>query len=522
MDWSGLQPDRRRLLLGAGVAALAPRVTWAQAVFSETPFRLGVASGDPAPDGFVIWTRLAPRPLEPHGGMPMTPVAVQYEVAADDQFKTVVAKGESIARPELAHSVHLEVAGLSPNRPYWYRFIIGRERSNVGRARTLPAADAALDHLRFVAAGCQNYQDGYFTAYRRIAEEDLDFVWHYGDYIYEARARLTAVDGAGLPIAPVRSHVGDEPFSLDDYRTRYAQYKLDPDLQAAHAAHSWWVTWDDHEIVNDWAGNHDVQDGAPPEVFDLRRQAAAQAYYEHMPLRASAFPHGPLIQIYRHAQYGQLLSTFFLDTRQFRQPQPCGDGLKAICAEARRTDARIMNPEQEAWLFDGLSQGGGWKLIANQIMMMPLDRQLDAAGPPLQSMDTWSGYASARDRLLAHLQDGAIRNVVVATGDEHQNFAGELRHGGQAGPSVAVEFVATSISSGGDGHDQRPGTDVILRKNPHVQFMNDRRGYIVCDVTPQTWTTHYRVLDKVTTPNGQLTTTASFAIQRDKPGLDRV
>lgn len=508
----------RRGVLGGGLAAgvVLPRAGLAQPAFASDPFTLGVASGDPAPDGFVIWTRLAPRPLEPHGGLPMQPLAVRYEVAADEGFRSIVARGESLARPELGHSVHVELAGLQPARPYWYRFTAGGAQSPAGRGRTLPAPGARLAQVRFAAAGCQNYEDGFYTAYRRLAEEDLDFLWHYGDYIYEG-----AGAPAGSPPKPgkARRHLADEPYSLDDYRLRYAQYKLDPDLQAAHAAHSWWVTWDDHETDNNWASQYD-QDGTPPEVFNLRRQAAAQAYYEHMPLRRTAFPHGTQIQIYRQASYGDLLDCHFLDTRQFRDDQPCGDNFKPVCPEALDPKRTIMGPEEERWLFDALARSERrWNLIAQQVMMMPLDRRTTEAGPPIWNMDSWAGYPAARRRLLDHLQQANIRNVVVTTGDEHQNYAGELRAGDGTGPVQAVEFVATSISSGGDGHDLRPGSERILADNPHLKFINDQRGYVTCEVGREVWRADYMVLDAVSRPGGKLARRASFTVERGAPGL---
>jgi alkaline phosphatase D len=502
--------NRRTILGGLAATCAAPGILRAQ--FVETPFRLGVASGDPSPDGFVIWTRLAPRPLDLHGGMPMTAVSVNYEVAEDDRFRTIVAKGETSARPELGHSVHVEIAGLRPNRPYWYRFMAGRERSLTGRARTLPQLGIALDRVRFVAAGCQNYENGLFTAYRGIAAEELDFFWHYGDYIYESRGTAVVTDKSGLPVPVVREHAGDEPYSLDDYRRRYAQYKLDTDLQAAHAAHSWWVTWDDHETDNNWAGDHD-QDGTPPEIFNLRRQAAAQAYYENMPLRKTSFPRGTAIQIYRQASYGNLLDAHFLDTRQFRMDQPCGDNLRPVCAEALATDRTIMGATEERWLLDGLATSNArWKLIANQVMMMPLDRRTDDTSAPIWNMDSWAGYPAARQRLMNHLQSHQVKNVVVTTGDEHQNFVGELRGGNGDGPVVAVEFVATSISSGGDGSDKRAGADKILADNPHLKFTNDQRGYIVCDVGRDVWNTELKVMDTVTHAGGTLSVRKKFSI----------
>jgi alkaline phosphatase D len=505
--------SRRAVIGGLGASLAAPGLIRAQTV-SDTAFTLGIASGDPSPDGFVIWTRLAPKPLELHSGLRMNKMTVAWEVASDERFATVVAKGEEIARPELGHSVHVEVAGLQPNRPYWYRFASGGSVSAVGKARTLPLLGAALDHVRFIAGGCQNYEQGYWTAYRRLAEEpDVDFFWHYGDYIYE---------GTGFHKADakpsVRTHFADEPYSLDDYRARYAQYKLDPDLQAAHAAHTWWVTWDDHETDNNWASQYD-QDGTPPEVFNLRRQASAQAYYENMPLRRSSFPHGTAIQVYRNAAYGDLLDCWFLDTRQFRDDQPCDDNLKPVCPQALDPKRTIMGAQEEAWLFNGLAKGKRrWNLIANQVMMMQLDRREMDGKAELWNMDSWGGYPAARKRLLQHLQTHKINNVVVATGDEHQNFVGELRDRVTEGAALATEFLGTSISSAGDGIDVGPRTPAMLAHNPHLKMVNSQRGYVVHDVGRERWDATFKVLDKVSTPGGKLSTRAKFSVARGKPG----
>lgn len=509
-------PHRRALLGGLTATLAAPSIIRAQTT-SDTPFTLGVASGDPSPDGFVLWTRLAPKPLELHSGMAMTKAAVSWEVATDAAFASVVAHGEEIARPELGHSVHAEVTGLQPNRPYFYRFHMGAATSPIGRAKTLPALGASLDHVRFIAGGCNNYENGWFTAYRRLSEEpDVDFFWHYGDYIYE---------GTGVRHRPndkfVRPHHADEPYSLDDYRARYAQYKLDPDLQAAHAALTWWVTWDDHETDNNWASRYD-QDGTPPDIFDLRRQASAQAYYENMPLRRTSFPHGTAIQIFRQASYGDLLDCWFLDTRQFRDDQPCGDNMKTVCPEALDPKRTIMGAEEERWLFNGLAKGKRrWNLIANQVMMMPLDRRQGDGDAPLWNMDSWAGYPAARKRLLDHLQAQKIRNVVVTTGDEHQNFASELRTRGTEGPALATEFLGTSITSGGDGQDLNPRNVAILKHNPHCPFINSQRGYVVHDVGRERWDATFKVLDKVTTKDGTLSTRAKFSVARGQPGLQK-
>ncbi len=515
--------SRRALLRsvgGLGALAAMPLLSHealAQPIFRIYPFQLGVAAGDPQPDGFVIWTRLAPEPLERGYGMPSQPVQVQWEVAADASFRTVARSGTAVARPELGHSVHVEVTGLEPGRPYWYRFVAGNERSLYGRARTTPAAGADLPRVRFGVAGCHHYEQGYFTGFRKLAAEpDLDFVFHYGDYIYEYRGERLA-NGATGPIETIRQHESGEIYSLDDYRWRYAQYKMDADLQAAHAAAAWFTTWDDHEVDNNWVGDLD-QDGTPPELFRLRRQAAAQAYYENMPLRARSFPVGPSLQLYRRASYGRLLDLNLLDTRQYRTDQPCGDEWAGACPEVARSDAQVLGTGQERWLLDSLSGSKArWKVLAQQIMMMDLDRvQGEARG---YNLDSWAGYDVPRDRLLRHVRDRRIDNVVVLTGDEHQNFAGELHLDGAAAAArpIATEFVATSISSGGDGQDQRPDMAEIQRANGQLKFNNAQRGYVVCDVTPERWTSEFRVLDKVTDRQGTISTRARLAVAAGDP-----
>ncbi len=510
--------DRRRLLLGAaalgGISAL-PAAGLAQAVSGDTPFTLGIASGDPWPDGFVIWTRLAPKPLDWHSGMSFAPkgVPVTWEVASDDAFKTVVQKGETVAYAELGHSIHVEVAGLQPLRPYWYRFTYNGIQSPIGRAKTAPVPGAKLDRIRFAAVGCQQYDAGFYTAYRHVSEEqDLDFVFHYGDYIYEA----VYGDESKKP-----RHVGsDEPFSLDDYRRRYALYKLDPDLQAAHANFSWWVTLDDHEIQDNWAGVWDKY-LTPPDIFLLRRQAAFQAYYENMPLRKSSMPRGPDIQLYRKAVYGDLLNANFMDTRQFRTDQPCNDGFKVYCQGAFDPKQQMINGAEDAWLADSLrNTDTRWNLIAQQVMMMDLDRRNrpDAGSEPIYNMDSWTGYPLAQQKMVDHFK--GLGNVVVVTGDEHQNFAGELRERGREGQALAIEFVATSISAGGNGSDSRKGTDILKSYNPELVFENDNRGYVVCDVTRNEWRTDYRVLDYVHEQGAPVKTRASFVVERGDPKIN--
>src|SRR6478672_3986186 len=506
--------SRRGLLLGlgaGGVLASSSRQALADPVFAEYPFQLGVAAGDPAPDGFVIWTRLAPRPLEIGNGMPSQPVPVKWEVATDRGFSNTVQKGEAIALPEMAHAVHVEVEGLEPGREYFYRFIAGTERTATGRAKTAPAAGSAVAHARFGVLGCQAYEQGFYTAHRKAAAEDLDFVYCYGDYIYEGRGSRTYT-GSGGTVENPRQHFGGECYSLDDYRRRYAQYKLDTDLQASHAAAAWYVTWDDHEVQNNWVSDQDP-DEVPPEIFLLRRQAAAQAFYEHMPLRRSAFPRGSQMQLYRQSSWGDLLDLNFLDTRQYRSNQPCDDAWASTCAGVSARDADVLGQAQEAWLYRNLDQSlAHWKVLGQQIMVMDLDRK---EGPEAgYNLDTWAGYSIPRQRLLDRLRERRIGNTIVLTGDEHQNYAGELYRDSRnpEGAPIASEFVVTSISSSGDGQDQRAEGRRIIADNPFLKFNNAQRGYVVCDVTPERWQTEFKVLDKVSEKGGVLTTRTKLAV----------
>jgi alkaline phosphatase D len=511
--------NRRQFLTAAAIAPAigAPAILHAQTLFARYPFSLGVTSGDPAPDGFVIWTKLAPEPLEPHGGMPMTPVTVKWEVASDDRFKTIVAGGEAIARPELGHSVHVEVTGLQADRPYYYRFTLGADRSTRGRARTLPLASASPTALKFGVAGCQNYEDGLFTAYRHLArEDDLAFVYHYGDFIYEYTQRGPDYDKDGLPVPVVRNHVGQDCFDLTDFRLRYAQYLSDYDLQAARAKHTWFPTFDDHEVQNNWVGDIDGKDSSN-DAFRFRRMAGMQAWYEYMPVRAAMAPrNGVITNMYREARYGDLLAIDFLDTRSFRTDQPCDDGFKTFCAGIDDPKAQVISAEEESWLLRNLARKDAkWNCVAQQVMMMSLDRRrYPDEKEKIYNLDSWAGYEAQRKRLLARMR--GLDNVVVLTGDEHQNFAGLLDDGDR---TVAVEFVSTSISSGGDGSDLRANSDRMFSNNSQLKFLNDQRGYLVCEVTPDAWASRFMVMDQVSQPGGAISKRATLTVPRGEPGL---
>lgn len=472
------------------------------------PFSLGVASGDPTPTGVVLWTRLAPEPLA-GGGMPRERTAVRWEVAADEGFRRPVRNGEVLALPELGHSVHVELDGLEPARTYWYRFISGGEASPVGRTRTAPAPGAPVERFRFAFASCQHYAAGYYTAYRHMAAEELDLVVHLGDYIYES----------GIHESAPRQHNGPEILTLGHYRNRYALYKGDPDLQAAHAAFPWIVTPDDHEVDNDYA-DEIPQDDVPPEVFLLRRAAAYQAYYEHMPLRRSSFPRGPDIPLYRRIHIGGLAEFNVLDTRQYRSDQPCARVVQLPCPAVFDPRRTILGDPQESWLLDGLAGSSAtWKVLANQVPVAPVDR---VEGPDVGfNMDKWNGYVADRERLLGFIRDRRIANPVVITGDAHRNWLAELKGDlrDASSESLGVEFVGTSISSGGDGADTNPRGEALLRDNPHVKFYNEQRGYVRCTLTPRQWRSDYRVVPFVTRPGAPVGTRASFVMEAGRPGV---
>ncbi len=486
----------------------------AQMAFQAYPFALGVASGDPWPDGVVLWTRLAPAPLE-GGGMPMVPVEVGWEVATERSFRQIVQKGVAVARPELGHSVHVEVGGLEPAREYFYRFRAGREVSQIGRTKTAPAAGAAVDELRFAVCGCSHYEHGLFTVYRHIARQQFDFVFHTGDYIYEGRAN----NGQNDP--RVREHLGHELYTLDDYRRRYAQYKMDPDLRAAHASAPFIVTWDDHEVDNDYAGDVDESNDTPPAVFRLRRAAAYQAFYEAMPVRAASLPAGPDMRLYRHLAFGSLLDLSALDTRQYRSDQACGGGSVSDCSAAAAADRTMLGAAQERWLFDHLANTRAtWTILGQQVPTFARDYVGTAPDGRFQ-MDKWDGYTAARDRLFARLAETRAPNPVVLSGDVHVHYAADLHRdfGRPESPLVGVELTNTSITSGGDGAEVAGAWDVLQRHNPHLRFNSARRGYIACTATPASLRADFRVVDRVSMPDAPERSAGLWVVEAGRPGL---
>lgn len=508
----------RRLFLAYGAALsslpIAAQTTRGEAAptFSSDPFSMGVASGDPDHHSVVLWTRLAPEPLVPGGGMPRQAVNVNWEIASDDAMRTIVASGTTVATPSLGHSVHVEVEGLRPDSWYWYRFRTGDAQSVVGRTRTLPGPNVMPRELRFAVASCQNFEQGLFTAYQQMANDDVDLVFHLGDYIYEYQA------GRG---GKVRTHIGPEIEALNDYRIRYSQYRLDPLLKGMHALCPWFLTWDDHEFDNNCAAHISEEPGIDPVQYLIRRANAYQAYYEMMPLRRRSLPRGDDMTLYRRASFGRLAELVVLDTRQYRTDQPNNDKKSPINAEALRSTNSLLGRRQRNWLYQKLiTSKSTWNVLAQQVMMgMVGFRQGEEEA--IYSMDQWPGYAAERMQLARFLDERQISNPVVLTGDIHSHWANELRVDDRQadGKVVATEFVGTSISSGGNGTERTKDHDQLLADNACIKFHNRERGYIRCTVTPENWKSDYMVVDDILKPGGKVFPRASFVVEAGDPSI---
>jgi alkaline phosphatase D len=549
--------SRRQVLRRFGaVAALAASpaiIQAAPAILRGRPgdevasdlFSLGVGSGDPTCDSVVLWTRLAPDPLN-GGGMPARPVPVKYRVARDRRFLQVVDRGVTLALPESGHAVHVTLENLEPNTWYWYEFEAMGARSRVGRTRTFPAPWQRVQKMRFAFASCQDFTAGYYAAYRDMLAQQLDFFVHVGDYIYEGGA-------SSSPILPGRVHQGSEIFSVDDYRNRYALYRLDEDLQNLHASLPMLCTWDDHEVDNNYAGLT-AEEGAPfsGAEFAQRRRNAYDVYRETMPLRPKSrilTPQGNL-RIFRDFEFGSLANIYLLDTRQFRSDQPAVDGFGSTDPDSVAVEpvfgeklydaagieseaATLMGQQQEYWLADRLYDSRAqWNVIAQQIMMMPWNLRLagrkqvelnpSLPAPQkaailalidnvanLYNVDAWDGYPAARRRVLDIVSRSGARNPVVLSGDIHAAWAANLLKdfsNPAASDMVAGEFTCSSITSTFVGADPRPGHLVVsasLPDNPHINYFNALyRGYCICDVDAKRWRTTYRaVLGNPLDPN---------------------
>lgn len=515
------QPSRRAILAGAAgaltwagvqTAAAAPADPATHPTKSGYLFALGVASGEPLPDSVVLWTRLAPDPLD-GGGMTPAPVPVRWEIAEDEAMRRIVRRGATVAHAAWAHSVHVEANGLAPGRVYWYRFSARGEASPIGRTRTAPAASAKVAQLRFAAACCQDFQNGYYSAYRHMAREDLDFVLHLGDYIYEYGANPQRT----------RQHRGGETVTLADYRNRYAQYRADPDLQAAHAAFPWLSITDDHEVENDYADDQSEK-RTPRAAFLARRAAAYRAYYEHMPLRPAMAPRGAAFPLHRRRRFGDLVDLFLLDERQFRSDQACPGprwGGQVVnpdkCAELADPRRTMLGAAQERWLFQGLSRPTGrWTVLGQQLLMASLIQPMQNGELGVWT-DGWDGYPAARRRLADRLVAAKVPNPVVLGGDIHSFWVTDIKqdYRDPRAPTIASEFVATSISSSALPQSIAEAG----MKLAHIRLAEARwRGYLRCTVTPQSWRTDLQTVDTVARPEAVLSTLKSFVVEAGRPG----
>ncbi|WP_405808631.1 alkaline phosphatase D family protein [Streptomyces sp. NBC_00210] len=488
---------------------------------TEDPFTLGVASGDPQPGSILLWTRLATRPYEPDSGLPRARIPLRWEIAHDSGFSRIARRGSVTAHPEFHHSVHVTVTGLDNDRPYYYRFRAGTWISPTGRTRTAPARSARISELKLAAVSCQAYHDGYFTAYKHLAEEELDAVFHLGDYLYEYA--VNAVGGArAYTDRRLPAHFNQETVTLEDYRLRYGLYKSDPDLKDAHAAHPFVLTWDDHETENNYAGDIPEND-VPPEEFLLRRAAAYRAYWENQPLRRPQRPDGPDMQLYRRLHFGRLAQFDILDTRQYRSDQAYGDGWQVPGPESEDPARTLTGAGQERWLLDGWKNSRArWNVVPQQVTFA--QRRDVPTGTFKLSMDAWDGYAASRERVLAGAAAAGIENLMVLTGDVHVGYGFDLKKdfNDPASRTIGTEIVATSISSGKDGSDKPANWDNLTKANPHLKFYNGRRGYVTVTLGEQQARADFKTVGAVTKPGAPITTAASFVTEAGNPGLEPV
>jgi len=497
---------RRRQLLQGSSALVAMPALLRHALAASTPrFALGIASGQPRANSVVLWTMLT------GAGLPER-VTVQWEIAFDEAFTRIAARGEESAELAWSHSVHAEPAGLEPARWYWYRFSALGQQSMVGRTRTAPAADAAVASFNFVITSCQRWDVGHYAAWKHIAAEALDAVMFLGDYIYEYAAGPKAV----------RPLEGGHVRTLEQYRARYATHKSDPALQAAHAAAPWLLVWDDHEVGNDYAN---LQGQELESDFKAQRAAAYRAYWEHMPFPKSARPVDADMRIVDRLDWGRLARIHLLDDREYRDVQVCpkpGRGgsntvaLKACPAllDTRRT---LLGAEQERWLADGWGSTRPWNLLAQQTLMARFSWTDPAAGGTYWT-DGWDGYPAARQRLLDVVAQRKLPGVVVLGGDVHSHYVADLKadYDDPQSPVLASEFCGSSITSLGMPQAR---LDAARAFNPHIRYgRSDQRGYMRFALDAKQLQAQIRVVDDALDPASGISTAARFVVDSARPG----
>lgn len=511
--------NRRNLIQGAAILAGASLLPAAcatrQAIsYASNPFTMGVASGDPDESSVVLWTRLSPDPMAPDFGMPPHPVFVRWEVAEDDRFNRIVRTGEEEAHAGAAFSVHAEVGGLKPGRTYWYRFTSGDATSPVGRTRTTPDRNADVQNLRYVFSACQQYNLGYYGAWRHAVAENPDFVVFLGDYIYERAPRADRDN--------VRLTLNEDALDLASYRRRYATYKMDADLKAAHAAAPWLVIWDDHEVANNYGADLNQQ-GLSTADFLLRRAAGYQAWYEHMPVRKSSAPVGLETRIYRSLQWGKLGAVQLVDGRQYRTvtdwPEFGSDRNNIPDSALRRDPKRTMlGFEQEAWLFDKLKHSNArWNILAQQYAIVERHVPDKKTGKYVYGNDGWDAYPASRERVLQALS--GVSNPSVIGGDSHIFMAADLRIKRNEGQVIAPAFVGGSISSTAQDID---AIKITMRENPDMHFAENRvRGYTLVEAGQKEMMFTMRSMANALDPHTEANTLARFVMENGKPGAQK-
>lgn len=504
----------RRLFLASGIAATTttagaiavPRIAGAlnKPAVAHDPFTMGVASGEPRPTSVVLWTRLATKPLDIGGGMGSRNVAVQWELATDDKFRTIVARGTETAVPGEGHSVHAEPKGLRSGAEFFYRFKADGFVSPVGRTRTAPAAGTTPAKLKFDFASCQHLEAGWFHAHRYIAADEPDLLVWLGDYMYENHSSGTTV----------RWYVElDTVDKLNEYRLRYAQHHTDPNLVKARAVAPLVAVFDDHELANNWWGHGS-------HWPDTRKQSAFQAFWENMPLPKAMKPSGPAIPLYRRLDWGTLATFYMMDTRQYRWKQAPGGS----CKEITRSDRTLTGAAQERWLLDQFGkQTARWNLLGQQVFYAQRDTD-GRTGTCDVSTDSWDGYRASRNRITKGWIDRKLRNPVVLTGDVHKHWANNLRlnYFDHSSPLVGAELVTSSITSGGDGANTVPGG---LKNNPHLGYIGNHRGYVRVTATASELTGEFMKVSSVTQHDPakvKLTVNRKYVVRNGVPGLKRV
>ncbi len=534
---------RRSWIQAAALATVSaqpvwlPRSAWSQNRFASNPFTLGVASGSPTHDGVVLWTRLAPSGIFGASKLGDDNIAVRWEIAHDEGFARIVQRGQAQALSTLAHSVHVEVAGLEAGRGYFYRFIVSDFISPLGRTRTMPAADATPSRFRIAYASCQRWEHGYYSAYRHMLADQPDLVLFLGDYIYEYPNAVHAVR------RPNATSNGGWVINLEDYRSRYALHKSDPDLQAMHAACPWAFTWDDHEVQNDYAGLT-AGDGQPAPDFVARRAAAYQAFYEHMPIRANALTRslaGLLempaaeLRIYGQIKLGALGSLYLLDPRQYKDAPVCtkeGDGKTgsvnpAQCPAWNDPARSFLGAAQEQWLAQALAQNAnnsGWQIIGQSTRFGLRDNRASGSGQ-FMGNDNWDGYSAARTRMTEALQKSGSNKAVILGGDVHENWVGHIKadYAKPSSAAIGVEFCGTSITSRQSASSTNEKIPERLARNPHFTFADaEKRGYGFADFSAQKLQVSLRTVSDVTNKDAAVQTLAQFAVAAGKPVIERI